>query len=156
MVDLLDVAPTVLDLFGASDGSFAKQAQGTTLLPMIAGAGPRTGGAAGDGVYALSRTVWDRPVYALRDLGHKLVYDTRTGREELYDLTTDPAETRDLSSAQGVRGAYYRQTLLQTLAALRQAPSGASSAPAVPLTREQCENFKSLGYVMPACEAQGF
>jgi arylsulfatase A-like enzyme len=155
-VDLLDVAPTILDLFGASDGSFAKQAQGTTLLPMIAGAGPRTGGAPGDGVYALSRTVWDRPVYALRDVGHKLVYDTRTGREELYDLTADPGETRDLSSAHGVRGAYYRQTLLQTLAALRQAPSGASSAPPVPLTREQCENFKSLGYVMPACEAQGF
>ena len=38
LVDLLDLAPTVLDLFGVSAAPFAKQAQGTTLLPMLAGA----------------------------------------------------------------------------------------------------------------------
>jgi arylsulfatase A-like enzyme len=156
MVDLLDLAPTVLDLFGASDTPFAKQAQGTTLLPMLAGAGSRTGGASGEGVATLSRTVWDRPVYALRDLRYKLVYDTRTGREELYDLEADGGETTNLAGAQGVRAAYYRQALQQMLASLRQEPSGAVSAPAAPPSREQCENLKSLGYASEACKALGF
>ena len=156
LVDQLDLAPTVLDLFGARDTPFAKQAQGTTLLPMLAGAGPRTGGADGEGVLALSRTVWDRPVYALRDLGFKLVYDTRTGREELYDVAADPGETTNLAGAQGVRAAYYRQTLQQMLAALRQAPAGPAGVPAAPPSKEQCENLKSLGYASEACKALGF
>ena len=105
---------------------------------------------------ALSRTVWDRPVYALRDLGWKLVYDTRTGREELYDVAADPGEARDLAGTHGVRAAYYRQALQQTLAALRQAAPAAASTPAVPPTKEQCENLKSLGYVSDACKALGF
>jgi arylsulfatase A-like enzyme len=156
MVDLLDLAPTVLDLFGAPDTPFAKQAQGGTLLPALVGAGPRTGGTAGEGVLALSRTVWDRPVYALRDQRYKLIYDTRTGSEALYDLAEDGGETKDLSAAQPVRAAYYRQTLQQMLTALRRTTAAAAGAPAAPPTREQCENLKALGYVDGRCLALGF
>lgn len=155
-VDQLDLAPTVLDLFGAADTPFAAQQQGTSLLPMLGGAGRRTGDASGEGVLALSRTVWDRPVYALRDVSWKLVYDTRTGRQELYDVGNDPREAREVSGAHAVRAAYYRQTLQQLLASLRQAPAGAPAAPAAPPTKEQCENLKALGYLPPeACKAFG-
>jgi arylsulfatase A-like enzyme len=157
LVDHLDLAPTILDLFGAPKTPFAKQAQGTTLLPMLAGALARTGDASGEGVLGLSRTVWDRPVYALRDVRYKLVYDTRTGREELYDVAADPGETKDLSATRAVRGAYYRQTLHQMLAGLRQsAPGDVASAPATPMDKETCENLKALGYVNPRCTQLGF
>jgi arylsulfatase A-like enzyme len=156
LVDHLDLAPTVLDLLGAPATPFAKQAQGTTLLPMLAGAGARTGDGSGEGVLSLSRTVWDRPVYALRDVGYKLVYDTRTGREELYDLAADPGETKDLSAARAVRGAYYRQTLQHMLAGLRQSAPAGAAAPAAPMDRETCENLKALGYVNPGCQALGY
>jgi arylsulfatase A-like enzyme len=157
MVDLLDLAPTVLDLFGATGTAFDKQAQGGSLLPLLGGAGERAGGAAGEGMLALSRTVWDRPVYALRDRDHKLVYDTRTGREELYDLAADRDETVDRAGTQRVRAAYYRQTLLHLLAGLRQVPSsGAAPPPAAPMDKERCEMLKSLGYVPPGpCKAFG-
>jgi arylsulfatase A-like enzyme len=155
LVDHLDLAPTVLDLLGAPATPFAKQAQGTTLLPMLAGAGARTGDPSGEGVLSLSRTVWDRPVYALRDVGYKLVYDTRTGREELYDVAADPGETKDLSATRPVRATYYRQTLQQMLAGLRQTTPEAAAAPAAPMDKQTCENLKALGYVNPRCQELG-
>ena len=50
----------------------------------------------------LSRTVWDRPRYALRDERYKFLYDTRTGEEQLFDVEADPGEARDLA-ARGAR-----------------------------------------------------
>ena len=148
IVDLLDLAPTVLDLFGLRDTPFAKQAQGASLLPLMAGARRDAAGV------TLSRTVWERPVYALRDGTHKLVYDTRTGREQLFAIETDRAETRDLAASEPVRAAYYRQTLLRLLAGLKQTrPSGAASAGVGALTPEQCENLRALGYVDGRCAA---
>jgi arylsulfatase A-like enzyme len=146
VVDLLDVAPTVLDLFGLRDTPFAKQEQGASLLPLMAGA------ARGDEATTLSRTVWERPVYALRDRSHKLIYDTRTGREQLFDVEADPHETRDLSAAEPVRAAYYRQALHRQLAAIKQARPAAGPAAAGTLTPEQCENLKALGYTDARCK----
>src|SRR5262249_42571276 len=79
LVDLLDVAPTIADLFGAlGKGDSLRQFQGRSLLGLLEG--PPVARA------VLSRTVWDRPRYARRDEDHKFIYDTRTGGEELYDL----------------------------------------------------------------------
>jgi arylsulfatase A-like enzyme len=146
IVDLLDLAPTVLDFFGLRDTPFTRQAQGASLLPLMAGASRDAAGV------TFSRTVWERPVYALRDGSHKLVYDTRTGREQLFAIESDRAETRDLAASEPVRAAYYRQTLLRLLAAIRQArPPGAAGAGAGTLTPEQCENLRALGYTDARC-----
>jgi arylsulfatase A-like enzyme len=146
LVDLLDVAPTVLDVFGGSaDGPAAREFQGRSLLDVMTG---------GPGKSAtLSRTVWDRPVYALRDARYKLVHDTRTGQGRLFDLPADPAEQRDVSAAQPLRAAWYRQSLLQWLGRLgegsaRAAPTQGAQA----LTPEQCANLKSLGYTHAGCK----
>ena len=116
--DLLDIAPTIADIFGVrGKGGSDREFQGRSLLPAV-----------------LSRTVWDRPRYALRDDRFKFFYDTRTGDERLYDLAADPGETRDVADEEPLRAAYYRQALHAWTLASRAAPRAAarkkpSSAP---------------------------
>ena len=87
LTDLLDLAPTIADVFGVrGKGGSDREFQGRSLLPVIAGAPGKPA--------VLSRTIWDRPRYALRDERYKYLYDTRTGEESLYDLPADPGEAR--------------------------------------------------------------
>jgi arylsulfatase A-like enzyme len=55
---------------------------------------------------------YDRELRALRHDGHKYIWSS-DGREELYDLTTDPAELTDLAATDPGRMAAFR-TLHQT------------------------------------------
>jgi len=140
LADLLDVAPTIADILGAQGGS-DREFQGRSLLPVIEGAAGKPA--------VLSRTVWDRPRYALRDERYKYVYYTQTGEEWLYDLEADPGETRDVGPSEPLRAAYYRQALhAWTLQLARRGPAGSDLAE---LSREQCENLKALGYVQSEC-----
>jgi arylsulfatase A-like enzyme len=143
LVDLLDVAPTIADILGgaAQEGPHG-EFQGRSLLAAIGGATAKTA--------VLSRTVWDRPRYALRDARFKFLYDTRTGDEELYDLQDDPGETRDLAKDDAIRTAYYRQALEQWVASLAR-PRPAGTEEATP-SRDQCENLRSLGYITGDCK----
>jgi len=139
-VSLLDVAPTIADLFGVlGRGGSAREFQGRSLLGVVKGSPGRTA--------VLSRTVWDRPRYALRDERYKFIDDTRTGEEQLYDLEADPAEARNLAPADPLRAAYYREALQHWT--LRLARPEAAAGLGRTLTREQCENLKSMGYVGP-------
>jgi arylsulfatase len=142
LADLLDVAPTIADILGVlGRGGSDREFQGRSLLPVIAGAPGKPA--------VLSRTVWDRPRYALRDERYKYVYYTQTGEEWLYDLQTDPGETRDFGSAEPLRAAYYRQALhAWTLKLARRGPAASEEAR---VTCEQCENLKSLGYIQGDC-----
>jgi arylsulfatase A-like enzyme len=142
LADLLDVAPTIADILGArGQGGADREFQGRSLLPVIEGAPGKPA--------VLSRTVWDRPRYALRDERYKYLYYTQTGEEWLYDLEADPGETRDVAPSEPLRAAYYRQALhAWTLQLGRRGPSGAEQAE---LSREQCENLKALGYVQSEC-----
>ena len=115
--DLLDVAPTIADIFGVrGKGGSDREFQGRSLLPVLLGAPGKPA--------LLSRSVWDRPRYALRDERFKYLYDTRTGEEQLYDLTVDPGEARDVAEEVPLRAAYYRQALhAWTLRLARHGPS---------------------------------
>jgi arylsulfatase A-like enzyme len=142
-VDLLDLAPTIADLFGVLGRGGSEQAfQGRSLLPVLEGAPGKP--------LVLSRSVWDRPRYALRDPRFAFVYDTRTGEEALYDRGADPGETRDIGAEQPVRAAYYRQELHHWIGRLGQ--RSGTEAEAVKPTREQCENMRSMGYVPSGCQ----
>ena len=95
----------------------------------------------------LSRTVWDRPRYALRDARYKFLYDTRTGEEELFDLARDPGETTNLV---GVGSAARRLVAPgRSTTGSPPRPRAATSGTAAParFTREQCENLRALGYL---------
>ncbi|HET8644663.1 MAG TPA: sulfatase-like hydrolase/transferase, partial [Vicinamibacteria bacterium] len=144
MVDLLDLAPTVVDvMLGGAEGPAARAFQGRSLLPLAAGAAGKAS--------VLSRTVWDRPVYALRDARYKLIYDSRTGEGRLFDLQADPGETRDLARERPLRAEWYRQALQQWVSALAEGSARTASAAPQALSREQCENLKSLGYTHASC-----
>jgi arylsulfatase A-like enzyme len=149
LADLLGLAPTIADLMGVLqvEGKAARpEFQGRTLLPQIEGAPGRAA--------VLSRTVWDRPIYGLRDDRFKFVYDTRTGAESLYDLAADRGETRDVRSAQPLRAAYYAQTLHHWTA--RVARQSDASVESMTMTREQCETLKALGYGDPNVDCTKF
>jgi arylsulfatase A-like enzyme len=137
---LLDIAPTIADIFGVMGrGGSEREFQGRSLLDVIGGARGRSA--------VLSRTVWDRPRYALRDERYKFIDDTRTGEEQLYDLRADPGEARSLTVAEPLRAAYYRETLQQwTLGLARPEARGGAGRT---FTRAQCEDLKSLGYLGP-------
>jgi arylsulfatase A-like enzyme len=137
---LLDLAPTIADLFGVMGrGGSERQFQGRSLLDVIGGAPGRPA--------VLSRTVWDRPRYALRDERYKFIDDTRTGEEQLYDLQADPGEARNLMGADPLRTAYYREALQHwTLGLTRPEATGGGGRV---FTRAQCEDLKSLGYLGP-------
>jgi arylsulfatase A len=58
--------------------------------------------------------------FALREGGWKWIERTQGG--ELYDLATDPAESRNLAASQPERAQAMRQRLAELLAAPRTAP----------------------------------
>jgi arylsulfatase A-like enzyme len=139
LVDLLDLSPTIADILGVlgkggSDGAF----QGRSLLPVVMGAPGKP--------MVLSRTVWDRPRYGLRDERYALVVDTRTREARLFDTAADPEEAHDLSGKLLLRTAYYRQTLDHWTRNLSR-PARSDAEEAGVMTKEQCESLKSLGYL---------
>jgi len=90
----IDLYPTLVDLAGGTPG---KQLDGTSLEPLLGGGGtlPR------------ERLFWHFPCYvgratpasAVREGSLKLVeFFEDGGRVELYDLSTDPGERRDLAA----------------------------------------------------------
>ena len=139
LVDLLDVAPTIADIFGVRDkGGADREFQGQSLLPLVSGAGGKP--------LVLSRTIWDRPRYALRDARWAYLYDTATGAEQLFDTLADPGETKDRAGGEGLRAAYYRQTLHEWTRGATRSVKPADQAVGT-MTKDQCENLKALGYL---------
>lgn len=85
-VTLLDVGPTVLDVFGLPTPGYM---MGQSLAPFLRGESP----------------VLTRPILAENRLvqawitrdGKNLIWDTQSGRKELYDLEADPTELDNLA-----------------------------------------------------------
>ncbi len=137
LVDLTDIAPTIADILGLPGHGASPEFQGRSLLPVIDGAAGRPA--------VLTRTVWDRPVYAVREGRFKYVYDMRSGEERLFDLDRDGDERSNIASQQPQRSAYYRQTLYEWIVRLTNAPRAVAGPDQ--MDRAQCENLCSLGYI---------
>jgi len=135
-VDIVDIAPTILDVFGlaaARPGSF----QGRSLLPIALGA---PGWPA-----LLARNAAPPPRFALRRGALKLIDDPGQDSVALYDVAADPQERHDLSAERPLEASYYRQALRRRLVATsRESPEAAGGAE---LTEEQKEVLRSLGYL---------
>jgi arylsulfatase A-like enzyme len=102
-VELIDLTPTIAELAGLSDVPEASGFQGRSLVPALSGRSfsrPKL---------AFSRTLWTKPRYSVRGERFKLIWDSRTGASELYDLESDPDERTALESR--VREGYLREEL---------------------------------------------
>ena len=147
LVDLTDIAPTVLDIFGLSGaGGSARAFQGHSLLSHLASPGiPREG----DVREVLTRTVWDRPIYALRNASHTFIYNTATTESSLFDRAATPRlEDKDSDYAPRAPLALretYRQSLLAWVASLKQKTVAGDKTEG--MSRQQCEELKALGYL---------
>lgn len=114
-VSLIDVVPTLLDYAGAAP---LASADGRSLRPALEGTG-----LSARPVYAMAMERQSRfaPIrqgqYAIIDGAYKLVLHLAEDQAELYDLTSDPLELRDLSTQRPEQASRLKAQLLQQLAA---------------------------------------
>jgi arylsulfatase A-like enzyme len=134
--DLLDIAPTILDIFGLGEADDDLALEGQSLLPVLHGAPGRS--------TFLGRSMHERPSYSLREGPDKLIFDTRTGRVELYRIPEDREETRNLAAEEPILAEYLRQTLLRKLRDLERR-RGTRADRALPAEAE--EALRALGYI---------
>jgi choline-sulfatase len=135
IVEVIDLGPTLIALQGEES---PVELQGRSLVSLVEGSGTPPyvafGEAAGEGEY-----------FAVLG-GYRLVQHEADGRVELYDLTTDPTETIDLSATEA-----DRVTVLEDhLGAWKKMVSVASLDPdrrTEELDDEALEQLKSLGYI---------
>jgi len=147
LVDLTDIAPTILDIFGLSGaGGSGRAFQGQSLLPRLTRRGP----AGRDSREVLTRTVWDRPVYAVRNVSHTFIYNTSTSEFSLFDRSSPRPHLEDPEHDYAPRAPIalremYRQNLLAYVASLKRRAVAGDKLEG--MSRVQCEELKSLGYL---------
>jgi choline-sulfatase len=139
-VGTIDVAPTLLELLRLRD-PLSRQFQGRSLASLILGKSVPS----------------ERPVYAesyyphdsfgwspLRALSTRRFHFIEAPRPEIYDLTADPGEKRNLY---GQRRAESEALRAQLRDFERRYTAQASPVKGPPLAPETLEKLKSLGYV---------
>jgi len=140
VVELTDLAPTVLELAGLSDRAERKAMQGRSLVPLLYGEDlPEK--------LAFSRTLWNQPRYAARASRFKFIWDSRNGSSELYDLEKDPGETVNRIDENPVIGGYLRQRLYQWVREQEHLRVGAPVREEALIPEDVRRHLESIGYV---------
>jgi arylsulfatase A-like enzyme len=142
-VGLVDVMPTLLDAAGLAP---ADAADGRSLWPALGGAGAD----AERRLYAESFVPrydygWSE-LRALREGPYKYV---AAPRPELYDLSSDPGETRNLATSRPERAGRMAAALARRV---QDAEQGTRSAQRVSLPVEERQALQRLGYLPGAHE----
>jgi arylsulfatase A-like enzyme/Flp pilus assembly protein TadD len=135
-VGLADLGPTLAEILGAEP---PKDVQGRSLLPLLHGErAPRTGILA-ESLYPRLHYGWSE-VVALRRGRLKYI---DTPEPELYDLDSDPNETRNVASE---RAGTVRE-MRDALRALEASAPEPAAIPAAALDPETERRLRALGYV---------
>jgi arylsulfatase A-like enzyme/predicted Zn-dependent protease len=143
-VQLADVAPTLLDAAGPtagapSDRGLSSPGAGRTLWPIIDGGDSASLpeiGVYSESFYPRYHFGWSE-LQALTDARYRYV---KAPRPELYDLTTDPRELRNIATERPQAAQAMR-------AALDRLASGAKVDRPSTVSAAEREQFQALGYV---------
>ncbi len=130
----IDIFPTVLEALSVP---VPAEAQGRSLLPLVA-KDERTGPEAYAECYVSELNFHWAPLIALRDGGYKYI---EAPRPELYDLESDPGETRNLADREPDRLRQMRAKLAKLVEGF---PKSLSSR--LQPDPETIEKLRSLGY----------
>jgi arylsulfatase A-like enzyme len=145
LVRHVDVAPTLLELLGLPFEQPGFTPPGRSVLPLLEGR------AMTPAVAFYVRPPWREEhktwekgeVFGMQDLRYKYIAHT-AGRDELFDLRSDPLELRNLAGDSSVLGDRLESLTLRTFAELRSEGAGVvASRP----TAETTEELRALGYV---------
>ncbi len=147
LVGTIDVAPTLLELLHLRD-PLSRQFQGTSLASDILGKEA-----------ASARPVYSETYYPRDSLGWSELAGLTTDRfkfiqaphPELYDLSKDPQELRNLYSENATTAAALREQLTDIE---RRYSSTQTAAVGPPLPPESLEKLRSLGYLAYSAPVQ--
>jgi arylsulfatase A-like enzyme len=150
-VETFDIFPTLLELAGLEPPRGLKSLAVSLVSPQTSRYRLAEYPAVFEpGIRTVSRMVpewdaapWLRRLRALYHDGKKFICAT-DGRHELYDLKQDPGESNDLGVSEAGVADELMQELLELAASLAPVES---TAAAPPLTEEQENMLKALGYV---------
>jgi arylsulfatase A-like enzyme len=139
-VSTIDILPTLRELLGlpASPAD-----QGTSLL--------RTARSGGDASRLVFPMRWDElgPQTSIKQAvvgeRYKLILTLPEDSEELYDLSQDPGETRNLAREKRPLAQALRRELESLLARYR--PAAREFGPELEISKEKAEELRALGYV---------
>ena len=131
-ISLIDVAPTLMDIYGISE---LPEFSGASLLPLIL----REEHSAKKLVYAESLYTGVR---TLRDARYKYIHSPADG-DMLFDMTADPQEQHNLLNTFPVTTGYFRQMIHPYL----QESSATQNVELNTLSEETLKNLEDLGYI---------
>ena len=136
-VQLVDLAPTILDLCGIRDK--APHCRGHSLKPLLnCGPGYRSADIVAS-VADISSADGVEAIRSIRRGDWKLLHKRRQGGAELYNLASDPGERRNLAG----RGLPVERQLWAALSRYGRTASGRR----LELSPEQRESLRGLGYL---------
>lgn len=138
LVANFDIFPTLVDLFPFSrKGIFLS---GKSLLPYLLSETKHP-----DRILHSQR--YGNHHFALRSSTMKYIRDYERGREEFYDLSTDPSETKNLIRSYPILSRYYRAQLEKTRDKQRRARDSLRiQQPKAVIDDQTREHLKALGY----------
>ncbi len=157
-VQTVDIYPTVMDLLSIDREDVCKELQGETLFPSALGSRkreftlsefmPKPDLRYYDGYPEFDASVFAYGLTAIRYNGYKLIWSS-TGRHELYDLTSDPGEARNVYSDWPDKVSELSQFLKQWQMSFEASGQVQSySLQSDPEVDEDIKNkLKALGYV---------
>jgi arylsulfatase A-like enzyme len=136
LVSLLDIPPTILDLIGIQQN---ENFQGTTLVPIIMGQQKSSGviSEVSHGENSLKIDPTKRKI-SYRTENWKYIHDEENNRRELYDLQSDPNETKNLIAREREKAKEFESVIVDHISII-ESKSGLTF-----LEKEKIKKLKKL------------